>query len=157
MAEVVLHIQERLRIGCRGMQQRERLLSFDSALRDVHFPECEWARSRASSFDELYLLQLAVAWKASKGMFGRCVQRPTSLEAWSLGSQYGMWLTDAQELALDQIRRGLLAQSMQRLLREMWAQGREGCLFLCSLNLWRGLQVAYIYSDAAAAGAPMPR
>ena len=34
---------------------------------DVHFPEMQWPGRERLAFDELYLLQLAVAWRASKG------------------------------------------------------------------------------------------
>lgn len=156
MAEVVLHVQGRLRDWMpRSMQQRERLLSFDSALRDVHFPGNASGRGRERlAFDELYLLQLAVAWKASKGTVRKGVSNGLHhLRLGALGSQYGMWLTDAQELALDQIRREISRpQSMQRLLQGDVGAGKGRVAFFSAvLTCGADSQVAYIYSDAAAA------
>ena len=71
----------------------------------------------------------------------------------ALGSQYGMWLTDAQELALDQIRREISRpQSMQRLLQGDVGAGKGRVAFFSAvLTCGADSQVACIYSDAAAA------
>ncbi len=162
MAEAVELVQGELKDWMpRNIQNKERLLNLDSALRDVHFPGNASGRGRERlAFDELFLLQLGVAWRARLGKSKGKAKGPRGFShranhqrLGQLSSQLGVRLTDEQELALDDIRRDLCRSSpMQRLLQGDVAAGKGRVAFFAAMMVAAAEnQVAMVFNDAASA------
>ncbi len=135
--------------------ERHKLIALAPALKDVHFPANMSRKGRARlAFDELLQVQLGVAMMrqrqgrergtANSALFG--------LVARSL-AQAGWQLSDAQESALDDIRRDLRrSQPMARLLQADAGAGAHEVLAAAMLTVAEGKhQVLFLCPDAQSA------
>ncbi len=134
---------------------RNRLMPLDQAYRDAHFPANKSGKGRGRlAFGELLMLQAGIAWR------GRSRQRirGKGLElihkiVGNLEAQHGFLLTDGQEIAFSDIRRGLKSrQPMVRLLQgEVGTDKASIALLAAVLVADSKAQVVYILPDDMAA------
>lgn len=132
-----------------------RLLPLHDALRDAHFPSNTTGRGRLRlAFDELFSIQIGVAWRSGRGKNERGVShRPTHTGVGQLGAQHQIQLDDGQELAFSEIRRDLVrSKPMTRLLQGDVGSGKGLVAQMAAIMVaGGGSQVAMVSPDALTA------
>ena len=104
----------------KSIREQHRLLALDEAFRDAHFPANATRRGRLRlAFDELFTIQVGVAWKSGRGKPGRGIaHKPVHTGIGQIESQHQIVLDDSQELVFSEIRRDLVRPApMNRLLQ----------------------------------------
>jgi ATP-dependent DNA helicase RecG len=131
--------------------EQHRLLPLDEALRDAHFPANAAGRGRIRmAFEELFLLQLGIAWRAGRGQAERGFAHTIVHGAvGQLAVQHQITLSDGQESAFCDIRRDLLKPNpMTRLLQGDVGAGKGLVALLTAVVVAEsGHQVAMIAPD----------
>ena len=137
------------------IREQNRLLSLDEAFRDAHFPSNSTRRGRLRlAFDELFTIQVGVAWRSGRGKPPRGVaHKPVHTGIGQIEAQHQIQLNDVQELAFSEIRRDLVAPTpMSRLLQGDVGSGKGLVAQLSALMVaGGGCQVAMVSPDALAA------
>jgi ATP-dependent DNA helicase RecG len=137
------------------IRDQHRLLALDEALRDAHFPANATRRGRLRlAFDELFTIQVGVAWKSGRGKPSRGIaHKPVHTGIGQIESQHQIVLDDSQESVFSEIRRDLVRPTpMNRLLQGDVGSGKGLVAQLAALMVvGGGCQAAMVYPDSLAA------
>jgi ATP-dependent DNA helicase RecG len=135
--------------------ERNRLLDFEAAVRDAHFPANTAGRGRTRlAFEELFLLQCGIALRTSRGQPVRGQShRALHGAVGQLLQQHGISLNDDQERAFDDLRRDMLRTApMARLLQGDVGAGKGLVALMAAMVVAENrCQVAMVCPDALAA------
>ena len=139
----------------KSIRDQHRLLTLDEAFRDAHFPANATRRGRLRlAFDELFTIQVGVAWKSGRGKPGRGIaHKPVHTGIGQIESQHQIVLDDSQEVVFSEIRRDLVRSApMNRLLQGDVGSGKGLVAQLSAMMVvGGGCQAAMVYPDSLAA------
>ncbi len=138
-----------------AMVDEHRLLPLGEALRDAHFPANTTRRGRVRlAFDELFTIQVGVAWRSGRGKVEKGVPHKAShIGIGQIEAQHQIQLNDEQEFVFSEIRRDLVrAAPMMRLIQGDVGAGKSLVSQMAAIFVATGgAQVAMVAPDAMAA------